>query len=604
MNVYAVVTLLSSILCSLFAAVVFCSNKKETLNRVFAVSGLAAAYLLFYYFMCLQAESASTAYVWMKLGSFWFFVISCYFHFVLVFTERKKLLKNALTYVLLYAPALFFALVNLTTDTFIGERYRYDWGGYSAYEMPQHPSWLHYVMVAWVIAMAAAGFALCLQYHIARKDRLVQKKSAIVLFSFTLPFLLTVVEEILILAQVKIRIPIIDVVSIVWLNAWMGYAIWKYDLFKIDPVKAAENIIATMPDTLVLVDRNGAIAGVNRSLLAMLDVAEQDLVGQPVSRLFAMESTSVAGGGIGERLLPGMEAENREAWLLTKDGRKIPVLLSVSAVRQRGINIGLVCVAKDITERKVAEELLLEANTRLQQSNRELQEFAHVASHDLQEPLRKIGIFGERLLETYRQAPEKEGRDHLEKIMDAAARMQRLINALLAYARVTVTSGAAERVDLAPVVREVLSDLEARIEEEAALVECGSLPAVFADPTQLRQLFQNLIGNALKFHQPGIPPHVRIYARDGVREGAHTVVVEDEGIGIEAQYHDKIFGVFERLHGKDRYDGNGIGLAVCKKIMERTGGTIRVESQPGEGTKFIVSWPLTGSAARPAPANN
>jgi PAS domain S-box-containing protein len=420
MNVYAVVTLLSSILCSLFAAVVFCSNKKETLNRVFAVSGLAAAYLLFYYFMCLQAESASTAYVWMKLGSFWFFVISCYFHFVLVFTERKKLLKNALTYVLLYAPALFFALVNLTTDTFIGERYRYDWGGYSAYEMPQHPSWLHYVMVAWVIAMAAAGFALCLQYHIARKDRLVQKKSAIVLFSFTLPFLLTVVEEILILAQVKIRIPIIDVVSIVWLNAWMGYAIWKYDLFKIDPVKAAENIIATMPDTLVLVDRNGAIAGVNRSLLAMLDVAEQDLVGQPVSRLFAMESTSVAGGGIGERLLPGMEAENREAWLLTKDGRKIPVLLSVSAVRQRGINIGLVCVAKDITERKVAEELLLEANTRLQQSNRELQEFAHVASHDLQEPLRKIGIFGERLLETYRQAPEKEGRDHGRRRPDAA----------------------------------------------------------------------------------------------------------------------------------------------------------------------------------------
>jgi light-regulated signal transduction histidine kinase (bacteriophytochrome) len=201
-------------------------------------------------------------------------------------------------------------------------------------------------------------------------------------------------------------------------------------------------------------------------------------------------------------------------------------------------------------------------------------------------------MFSERLCEKDGAAAENGGTDYPARIREAAGRMQRLIGDLLAYARITEASGVAAAVDLNRVVREVVSDLEAGIESASAAVACGPLPVVAADYTHMRQLFQNLIGNAVKFRRPGVPPRVKVYAADEMRDGRVTVTVEDDGIGIDPRHHDRIFGVFQRLHGKNEYEGNGIGLAVCKKIAERHGGTIRVESRPGEGAKFIITLPV------------
>jgi signal transduction histidine kinase len=233
---------------------------------------------------------------------------------------------------------------------------------------------------------------------------------------------------------------------------------------------------------------------------------------------------------------------------------------------------------------------LVRKQVELERSNRELQDFASVASHDLQEPLRKVRAFGDRLSAKYGPELTEQGRDYLARMQDAAARMQALINDLLTFSRVTTRAQPFVPVDLNALVQQVVSDLEVRIQQNDATLEIGPLPTIDADPLQMRQLLQNLLANALKFQQPGIPPTVRVYAQE-VGETDVQVCVQDDGIGFDEKYLDRIFTIFQRLHGRVDYEGTGVGLAVCRKIVERHGGTITARSAPGEGATFIVTLP-------------
>jgi light-regulated signal transduction histidine kinase (bacteriophytochrome) len=257
--------------------------------------------------------------------------------------------------------------------------------------------------------------------------------------------------------------------------------------------------------------------------------------------------------------------------------------------------VGVRSFLMDITQRLQAEQQLQLQAQELSRSNAELAQFAYVASHDLQEPLRKILAFGDRLKTRSAAELGAEGRDYLERMQNAAARMQVLIQDLLSLSRVANRPKAMAAVDLAEVVRTVISDLEMRIAQIGGCVEVGSLPVIIADRVQMTQLLQNLVGNGLKFHKPGQAPLVRVYgeldrgrltAPDSVR-----IVVEDNGIGFDEKYMDRIFQVFQRLHGRTEFEGNGIGLAICRKIAERHGGTISASSAPGQGAKFVVMLP-------------
>ena len=259
-------------------------------------------------------------------------------------------------------------------------------------------------------------------------------------------------------------------------------------------------------------------------------------------------------------------------------------------------------VAIDVTGRKQAEEQLKAYADKLEQNNRELQDFAYVASHDLQEPLRKIQTFGDRLRAKCGAELSDQGRDYLERMQNAAGRMQTLISDLLSFSRITTQAQPFVPVDFAEVARAVLSDLEARIEQTGGRVELGELPTLEADALQVRQLLQNLIGNALKFHQRGEPPVVKVYGRplnghpgQGAgpppNEGQYQLMVEDNGIGFDERYLDRIFTPFQRLHNRSAYEGTGIGLAICRKIAERHGGSITAKSTPGQGATFIVTLP-------------
>jgi len=312
-----------------------------------------------------------------------------------------------------------------------------------------------------------------------------------------------------------------------------------------------------------------------------------------------------------QKVIQGVPVINRAEYVLDENGGKRWLLTSKLPLRdQDGTIAGLVGIGRDITEQKEAEDALRESETKLRQfttqlerSNRELQDFAYVASHDLQEPLRKIVVFGERLKDQSGEKLGPESRDYLERMQRAAARMQTLINDLLTFSRVTTKARPFTQVDLAAVAREVVTDLEGRIELVKGRVEVETLPLIDADALQMRQLLQNLIGNALKFRRPEAPPVVKVAAQiiaepspEAGAGGARKLcrlTVSDNGIGFDEKYLDRIFNVFQRLHTRNEYEGTGMGLAIARKIVLYHRGEITATSKPGEGTTFIVTLPVT-----------
>ena len=253
--------------------------------------------------------------------------------------------------------------------------------------------------------------------------------------------------------------------------------------------------------------------------------------------------------------------------------------------------VGYRGVGKDITERKQAEIALREAHEELKRSNSELEQFAYVASHDLQEPLRMVSSYTQLLLRRFGERFDGDSREFMGYIVDGAARMKQLIEDLLAYSRVGTRSKDFQEVSVEDALRRAVSNLRAAIQETGAAVSWDALPSVMADDTQITQLFQNLIGNALKFRSASVP---RIHVFVSAKEGHWHFMVRDNGIGIEAQYFERIFMVFQRLHNKAEYPGTGIGLAICKKVVERHGGRIWFESEAGKGTTFLFTIPKEG----------
>jgi signal transduction histidine kinase len=276
-----------------------------------------------------------------------------------------------------------------------------------------------------------------------------------------------------------------------------------------------------------------------------------------------------------------------------KDGRVIAV---TSEPMHDG---GTVATYNDITEIERNEERLKEHALKLERSNRDLEEFAYVASHDLQEPLRKIEAFGDRLAKRYGATLPEDGQMFVERMQHAAGRMRRLITDLLSYSRVMTKANPTRDVSLTAVLDDVVGDLQIRIDEAQAEIRYSNLPTLTADPVQMGQLFQNLLSNALKFVRPGVKPVITITSTItegicdfGLPQSMHVIRIEDNGIGFENKYKEQIFKIFQRLHGRLEYEGTGVGLATVRKIVERHKGCIDCDGRPGEGATFVISFPI------------
>ena len=349
---------------------------------------------------------------------------------------------------------------------------------------------------------------------------------------------------------------------------------------------------------VAITDRRGVITYVNQKFCAISKYSREELLGKTHSLInshyhpkefFADMWSTIAAGRVWEGEIRNRAKDGSFYWVHTT---------IVPFMGPDGQPEKYVAVRYEITERKLAEEQLQVYAKKLEVSNRELQDFASVAAHDLQEPLRKIQSFSDRL-KTKAQADLKpEAVDYLNRIQNSARRMQILINDLLTYSRVTTKAQPFARIDLNQVAAQVVSDLEIRLEQTGGRVEVGDLPTIDADSTQMHQLLQNLIGNALKFNKPGTPPVVKVSARVfeqsplGRPGPACQISIADEGIGFDEKYLDRIFTIFQRLHGRHEYEGTGVGLAVCRKIIDRHGGVITARSAPALGATFLVTLPV------------
>ncbi len=369
-----------------------------------------------------------------------------------------------------------------------------------------------------------------------------------------------------------------------------------------DDVPATEQllheIIDTVREPLLVLDAGFRVSKANRAFFRVFRVEPEETIGEVLFTL-----------GDGQWDIPTLREllHNRlplAAPLYDFDvdhvfpriGRKIMLLNARLVAQGPGLPRVILLSIEDVTERRLMDKRLADQRRELQRSNEALDEFASVASHDLQEPLRKIMSFGERLNMAAGATIEGDARNYLDRMLGAAGRMRKLINDLLAYSQITTRVQPFASTDLAVIAREVIADLETAVADANARVELGALPVIEADALQMRQLLQNLIGNAIKYRRTGVAPVVRLDATPDAHEWCVLTVV-DNGIGFNQEYAEKIFKMFERLHGRGVYEGSGIGLAICRKIVERHRGTIVATSIAGEGSTFTITLPVTQDKA-------
>lgn len=377
---------------------------------------------------------------------------------------------------------------------------------------------------------------------------------------------------------------------------WYKWVIKMDEPAKFDPLEATtrelNNIRRALDKSAIvaITDRAGLITHVNDKFCDISGYSREELLGRN-HRLINSGYHSPAFFAEMWRTISSGKIWSNEIRNRTKGGSFYWVNTTiVPFLDASGRPYQYVSIRFEVTSRKLAEEQLRVYADRLEKSNRELQDFASIAAHDLQEPVRKIQTFGDRLATRFREQLSGDARDSLDRMLNSTRRMKRLIDDLLTYSRVTTQALPFEPTDLNRVLRDVLSDLEIRLEQTGGRVVVGPLPTVEADPSQMHQLFLNLLGNALKFYKKDQPPQVTVDAR---LEQDHCVIsVADHGIGFDEKYLDRIFTIFQRLHGRQEFEGTGVGLAVCRRIAERHGGMITAKSRLGQGATFLVTLPV------------
>ena len=369
------------------------------------------------------------------------------------------------------------------------------------------------------------------------------------------------------------------------------------------------SLVETTSDFVWEVDFNGVYTYASPQVRDLLGYEPEEVLGRkPFEFMPQDESARVMTefSALAREHKPFVGIENVN---IRKDGRRVVLETSgVPRLDARGNLLGYRGIDHDITDRKRAEEILRrshhdlellvqERTAELERKNEELQSFTFAASHDLQEPLRKIQTFTDLLANKHFDLENEQSRDYIRRLHKTATRMREVIQSLLKYSLYSQTQTLGQ-VDLKGIAREVISDLELQIRDTGAVVEIGDLPEIEADATQMRQLFQNLLDNALKFRGEGIQPLIKIHADCSLREGKCEIHFEDNGIGFDEKYLERIFKPFQRLHGKDQYGGIGMGLAICAKVVEQHKGRITAKSTPGQGTTFIVTLPVKQTRTR------
>jgi len=577
-NAYALPWAVVGVALFVLAAVIYARQRASRVGVLFCVMIVLVGVWFGAFTFMLMAGDPSVAMVWGRIA----IAAVCFLPAAIYdFTATALRLRSKRIVVVrgLWIATVVFALLALFTKGIIQTMQPHSWGWYPRMGILAAP-----FLIFFLGALAAHVIEGVREYR-RTTDRKRRQRVARMLLSFAVVYVAAI--DFLPMLGVPMRpfgfIPVLAFIASAW------ETIRRHRLQHITAARAAREILQTMADALFVIDADGRIRVINGAVSSLLGFADSDIIGRSIDALEPHDLDDTISRTLAELSRRG-PIRDQERIFRHRDGTKIDVSVSISPISEHDVQRGAVVIARDIRERKRADEEFRQFTKRLEQSNRELEDFAYVASHDLQEPLRKIQAFGDLLENKHAEALPAQARDYIHRMRSAAKRMQVLINDLLTFSRVTTKGQPFVTVNLDQIAHEVAHDLEVRLHDVEGHIYIGELPVIDADPMQMRQLLQNLAGNALKFHRPGVPPLVRIDA--AVSDSRCRMTVDDNGIGFDEKYADRIFTMFERLHGRGEYEGTGIGLAICRRIAERHGGTIEAHSKPGEGSTFTVTLPM------------
>jgi PAS domain S-box-containing protein len=567
MILFALFSLFASILALFLANAVYNLDKKKPLNILFAIFAFCLSYWCFTEFMYRQADTSSTAYLWMKLGFIWPIPTVLTFHFALVFTEKIRSLKNTMLALFLYGPAVIFSLIYLTTNLVTTGVVQKFWG----YTYVASDSWVCTISNAWAFLLTFSAIFLCLSYYLETKEKTKKEQAKYVTLGFLIPVFVAFLTEGL-LPLFHVEIPEITTISTVLLGLFVGYAMWKYKLFSLNPATAAETIISTMSDPLILTDDKDQILKVNQAVTRFLGYSEKDLLGKSIDDIFREPSLKKRSGPMEKDAI-----KKHEVQFKTKSEEEKYVIFSSSEVKAKnGQPIGTVYIIHDITKLKQLENQLVTS-----ERFAAIGELAGMIGHDLRNPLTGIKTAVYFLEKKGTAISEAKAKEMFQTIKNCINHSNKIINDLLDYSKEIHLKRQANSP------RSLVNEALQRVQtpDRIKVINFTSDETqIFVDPDKILRVFINLIKNAIDV----MPTEGKIVIDSKEADGNLEIRFADNGAGIPNEIMPKLFTPLFTTKAQ----GMGFGLAICKRIIEEHGGKITVETAIGKGSVFKVTLPI------------
>ena len=603
MNFYAALSLLSAVISIFLANFVFYHNSKSLENRLFALFCLTMAPWGFCEFMYRTATSYEIALFWTKMNLLVGFCPAVFMHFSLIFTKRSPRLIWPVMGVV-YLGASLDALYESTRAV-----PEYAWWGYT-YALDPNPLIQNFIFFYFLLA-TLIPCVVFYQYYRSTTESLRKSQTKWIIIAILIPNSMSILELFMTFIM-NTRVPELTIVSMTWLSIVIVYASWRYELFQLNPTKAADQIVSQMADALVLLNAQGKVLLVNPSVELFTGYASRELCGEHISILFSERSTLF--DQIIPKLLNHENLIHQESALQRKSGEEMIIEYSATIVEYGKKLSGVILTFTDITERKYAEQKIKTLNTRLSEKNKEMEQMIYMVSHDLRSPLTNImgltdllesGIKDlsqvvaqetelKTLKATAQELVEEELNELFEYISSSTEKMSALIEGLLQIARISHQNIEYQPIDFQRMALEIKDTFNYRIKTLDVQLIIDDLPPCEGDPLMLNQVLSNLVDNALKYLDPSRAGEISI---SGERVDDRVIYrISDNGIGIPPDHFKTVFQVFNQE--KSTNEGYGIGLSTLTKIIQKHHGEIWVESEVGVGSQFYFSIPITqGSQA-------
>jgi len=570
MNIISLLSLIASISCLSLGIIVYSFNRKSPLNKIFLLTALAAFFYSFTTVMMWTATDFTHANFWNKMGTTWPFFVALVATLALVFTENKWI-KNKLNYLILFLPALAFWLIDLSTNLINRSPVIEYWG----YNDVASGTVVYYGSIIWTIALPILAFVLCLKYYRKAEDSMQRQLRKNVMIGFAIP-IAAFISTNMIARMFGIDIPNLGFIATLFFSIFVGYAVVKYDLFTFDAAIATENILTTMPDSLILADVNGKILRVNERLMNFTGYTKKELIGKSIAKLCA-ENQEKTYTTILDELATTTIIRNRELIFQNKSGAKLNIFFSGSIVKSKmGHNIGIVCIIHDITDMKKIEEKLVKT-----EKLASIGELAGQIGHDLRNPLTGIknGIY---LIKKKDNPISEAKRDEVCGWIEAAIEdSNRIITSLVDFS--SELNLQPEQCTPKSLVLHALSNIH--VPDHLNIINNATDDVkMFLDVQSMEKVFTSIIKNAID----ASPEKGSIKIQSMLKGQNIEISFTDSGIGIPESILPKLFAPLVTTKAK----GMGMSLAICKRIVESHEGKIDVESTVGKGTTFTINLPI------------